>query len=128
VTTGKPAQYVSPEGDYAFRHVKESLFFGFDAIRDERGFEVFMAEPEKALLDFFYLNLPQFSPTDAEVFSESYRFLGQEILQPRRLAEYASRFASKKLQQITQLFIKTYFTRKAHARRHSKASVAGSAA
>jgi len=115
VTTGKPAQFVSPEGSYVFRHVKATLFFGFETIREARGFEVLMAEPEKALLDFFYFNLPQFSPTDGDIFAESYRFMGHEILQPKRLAEYACRFASSKLQRVVQLFIKVHLARKVRA-------------
>jgi hypothetical protein len=115
VTTGKPAQYVSSEGTYVFRHVKQSLFFGFEAVRDERGFETLMARPEKALLDFFYLNLAQFSPTDDKVFRESCRFAGLEAVQPKRLNEYSARFESGKLQQVVKLFVKSHFRGKAHA-------------
>ena len=115
VTSGKPAQFATPEGTFVFRHVKQSLFFGFDSIRDERGFEVLMAEPEKALLDFFYLNLAQFSPNDGKVFTESYRFSAEENLKPQRLAEYAARFASTKLQRVAELFIKTHLSRKKRA-------------
>ncbi|MDZ7292708.1 MAG: hypothetical protein ONB44_06680 [candidate division KSB1 bacterium] len=105
VTTGKPVQYDTPEGTYSFRHLKKSLFFGFDTIRDEAGFAVMMAAPEKALLDFFYLNLATFSPNDGGIFTESYRISGHEILRPERLIEYAVRFTSKKLQRVAQLFI-----------------------
>lgn len=109
VTTAKPAQFISIEGTYMFRHVKQSLFFGFEAVRDESGFETLMASPEKALLDFFYLNLAQFSPTDDKIFRESYRFAGFEAMQPKRLNEYAARFESEKLQQVVKLFIKSHF-------------------
>jgi len=115
VTTGKPAQHVSPEGTFTFRHVKQSLFFGFDAIRDERGFEVFLASPEKALLDFLYLNLAQFSTTDSDIFSESYRFNGRDVLRPARLQEMAARFESARLQRVVNLFIKRHFSGKKRA-------------
>jgi predicted transcriptional regulator of viral defense system len=61
VTTGKPMLYDTPEGSFSYRHIKKSLFFGFETMRDERGFEILIAEPEKALLDFIYLNLAKFS-------------------------------------------------------------------
>ena len=115
VTTSKPAQYVSSEGTYIYRHVKKSLFFGFDQVHEEHGFEVLMAGPEKALLDFFYLNLAQFSSTDGSIFNESYRFAGLDVLQPKRLSEYTARFESAKLKNVVNLFIKTHFSRKVHA-------------
>jgi predicted transcriptional regulator of viral defense system len=115
VTTGKPAKYISPEGTYAFRHVKKSLFFGFEAIRDERGFEIFLATPEKALLDFLYLNLARFTPDDGDVFSESYRFNGHEVLRPTRLKELAIRFESEKLLRVVNLFTQRHFFGKKRA-------------
>jgi predicted transcriptional regulator of viral defense system len=115
VTTGKPAQYLSSEGAYVFRHVKQSLFFGFDTIRDERGFKVLLAEPEKAMLDFFYLNLAQFSSTDKNIFIESYRFAGYEVLRPQRLTDYAARFESSKLERVVQLFVDAHLSKKARA-------------
>ena len=115
VTSGKPVQFATPEGTFVFRHVKQSLFFGFESIRDVRGFEVLMAEPEKALLDFFYLNLAQFSSGDEKIFSESYRFEAGENLKPQRLTEYAARFDSAKLLRVVELFIKKYFHRKKRA-------------
>lgn len=115
VTTGKPAQHSSVEGTFTFRHVKPSLLFGFEAIRDERGFEIFIASPEKALLDFLYLNLSRFAPTDGAIFSESYRFNAREVLRPTRLKAMAARFESAKLQRVVNLFIKLHFSGKKHA-------------
>lgn len=108
VTTAKPAQYVSTEGAFAFRHVKPELFFGFTALRDENGFDILIAEPEKALLDFFYFNLPQFSEGDRGIFAESYRIAGEEILRPGLLEQYAARFSSKKLRRVARLFLETH--------------------
>jgi predicted transcriptional regulator of viral defense system len=125
VTTAKPVQYSTPEGTYTFRHLQRFLFFGFGTIRDERGFNVMIAEPEKALLDFIYLNLAQFSTSDRRVFTESYRFAGHEVLRPERLTEYATRFGSKKLQRVVQLFIETHLSQGAHARSNSETAIAG---
>ncbi len=115
VTTAKPVQHVSAEGVFTFRHVQPALFFGFKTIRDERGFEVLIAEPEKALLDFIYLNPLQFPRDDAEVFAQSYRLSAEGILHRRRLMDYAARFSSKKLQRVAQLFVKTYLSEGVHA-------------
>jgi len=115
VTTGKPAQHSSAEGTFSFRHVKHSLLFGFEAVRDERGFEILLASPEKALLDFLYLNLSRFAPTAGEVFSESYRFNARDVLRSARLKEMAARFESAKLQRVVNLFIKRHFSGKKRA-------------
>lgn len=115
VTTGKTSRHISPEGMFVFRHVKRSLFFGFDAVRDERGFETLLASPEKALLDFLYLNQARFSPTDSDIFVESYRFNGREVIRPARLRALAIHFESEKLEQIVKLFIKQHLLGKARA-------------
>ncbi|MCG3153692.1 MAG: hypothetical protein DKINENOH_00282 [bacterium] len=115
VATGKPAQYVSPEGTFAFRHVKPELFFGFTALRDESGFDILIAEPEKALLDFFYFNLPQFAEGDSGIFAESYRIAGEGILRPGLLEQYAARFSSKKLRRVAHLFSETHLAGGVHA-------------
>jgi hypothetical protein len=54
VTTGEPASFSSKAVSITFRHIKPSLYWGFQARRTLYGtFNV--AEPEKALLDWLYL-------------------------------------------------------------------------
>ncbi len=115
VTTTRPARYETPEGVFSFRSIKASLFFGFETIKDERGYDIFMAEPEKALLDFFYLNMRLFSPEDPHIFSASYRFSADQSLQIERLQNYTARFGSPKLQKIVELFIDEILIEAAHA-------------
>lgn len=115
VTTGKPGQHRSAEGSFTFRHVKPSLLFGFETRRDERGYEFFLAGPEKALLDFFYLNLSRFAPDDDEVFSESYRLNARDVVRPARLKEMAVRFESAKLERVVNLFLQRHFSVKKRA-------------
>ena len=74
-----------------------------------------MAAPEKALLDFMYLNLSRFSRSDSSIFSESYRFSGDETLRPEQLRKYAVHFGSKKLLQVAELFIKSHLLEGTHA-------------
>ena len=54
-TTKKTAAFQTPLGDFIYRSLKPELFFGYTPIlfQDQH---YLMAEPEKALLDFFYLN------------------------------------------------------------------------
>jgi predicted transcriptional regulator of viral defense system len=44
--------YKTPVGVYSIHHINPSLFSGFDSIGEHA---IHMAEPEKALFDFFYL-------------------------------------------------------------------------
>lgn len=115
VTTGKPARYSNPEGTFTFRHIKSLLFFGFESIRDRDGLPVFIANPEKALLDFFYLNLSVFSTSDNNIFTGSYRFSNHEILNPKKLKDFAVHFRSKKLLKVTELYIKEILSGEVHA-------------
>ncbi len=54
VTTGRPLVIDSPLGRIRYRHVKKIAFFGYQ--RKENGMQhAYLATPEKALLDLFYL-------------------------------------------------------------------------
>lgn len=54
VTTGEPASFSSRRVSITFRHIKPSLYWGFQARKTLYG-TYNAAEPEKALLDWFYL-------------------------------------------------------------------------
>ncbi len=54
VTTNKTRDFATPLGDFRYKHVKPALFFGYYPVAPERG-NFLIAEPEKALLDNFYL-------------------------------------------------------------------------
>jgi DNA-binding Lrp family transcriptional regulator len=54
VTTGEPASFTSRTVSIAFRHIKPALYWGFQTRKTLYG-TYNLAEPEKALLDWFYL-------------------------------------------------------------------------
>ena len=54
VTTKRPGKFVSKAGTFYYRHIKSSLFWGYDSVTVNKQ-TAFIASPEKALLDFFYL-------------------------------------------------------------------------
>jgi hypothetical protein len=78
------------------------LFTGFKAEQDESGLTFYMAEPEKAIVDFIYLNQPLFKGTIKDVFRDSLRFQHLNILNKEKLLKYAALFSSKKVFKITQ--------------------------
>jgi predicted transcriptional regulator of viral defense system len=102
VTTKKTAKFTNSFGTFIYQHLKTNLFFGFKEIEDENGFPVFIAEPEKALLDFIYLNLQDFKGKSEDVFVLSYRFQNLDILKKRKLIDFAERFENKELFKVVE--------------------------
>jgi predicted transcriptional regulator of viral defense system len=102
ITTKKTAKFTNPFGTFIYQHVKTDLFFGFTEIEDENGFPVFIAEPEKAILDFIYLNLQEFKGKGKDVFSLSYRFQNLDILKKKRLMDYARRYRNKGVYDVVK--------------------------
>lgn len=54
VTTKRPGKFITKLGTFDYKHIKETLFWGYQAVTAKKQ-TAFMALPEKALLDFFYL-------------------------------------------------------------------------
>jgi predicted transcriptional regulator of viral defense system len=102
VTTKKTAKFTNPFGTFIYQHLKTNLFFGFKEIEDENGFPVLIAEPEKAVLDFIYLNLEDFKSKDDDVFSLSYRFQNLDILRKRKLIDFAKKFGNKEILDVVE--------------------------
>ncbi|HVR25151.1 MAG TPA: hypothetical protein VMU26_17735 [Candidatus Polarisedimenticolia bacterium] len=84
VTTGEPASFSSETVSITFRHIKPSLYWGFQARRTLYG-TYNVAEPEKALLDWFYLQRKR----GAEPITEEFDF---RKLDREKLLLYAPKY------------------------------------
>jgi len=104
VTSRKTAQFKNELGVFTYQHIKPAGLRGFKALKDESGPLFFIAEPEKAVVDFLYLNLAKFKPLDMDIFENSYRFQNTEGLKERNIMHFARLFNSKKLAKIAGLF------------------------
>lgn len=85
-------------GLFSYRHLKKELFFGYRKI-SENGQIYLIAEPEKALFDYLYLNSPKIkTPEDIEEL----RFNEVEIekLDKTKLQKYAEIANNKNLQKL----------------------------
>lgn len=82
-------------GRFHYRSVKPELFFGYDIVKDS-GITYKIADFEKAILDFLYLNPGYEAQKD---FSELRfnREIFWENINEQRLNKYLCRFAQKKL-------------------------------
>lgn len=102
VTTRKTQTFQNEEGLFSYRHLKQDAYFGFRLMRDESGFPYFMAEPEKALLDYLYLNLGSIKVGDTDYFRVSLRLQNRSALNMRKIKSYAKRYGVKKLTAILE--------------------------
>ena len=55
ITTKNTAGYDTFSGHFEYRHIKPVLFFGYKLVQ-ERDYTIKIAEPEKVILDYFYLH------------------------------------------------------------------------
>lgn len=95
VTTRRPGAWETSLGQFVFRHMKIDLFFGYVSVEVATGQQAFVAHPEKALLDLIHLTPNGDQPT----FLQELRLQNLERLDQQRLAYFAERTNSAKLQR-----------------------------
>lgn len=91
----KTARFKTPIAEFSYRRIKPALLFGY-CLENQNGQKYKIAEMEKALLDYLYLN-PQIARK--EDFYE-WRFNSQEFLAKvdmLKLNKYAKAFYNKRL-------------------------------
>jgi predicted transcriptional regulator of viral defense system len=106
VTTLKTDQVTNFLGNFNYRHMKPDLFFGYRLI-EAYGHHVRMAEPEKLILDFLYLN-PKLQNADD---FESLRIdaIGfHDLVRGQKLQEYLSLFRNKALEKRVRTFLNIF--------------------
>ncbi len=85
-------------GHFIYRHVKKSLFWGYKTVPTDNGFYL-LAEPEKALLDYFYLNLKKInSMADIDAIRLNRDRLRRHV-DEKRFRKYLAAFGGKKLER-----------------------------
>jgi len=109
VTTKKTKIFKNLLGSFEYRSIKENLFFGFKKEIDNNQ-EFFVALPEKALLDYFYLN-SHFQGNFSEL--ESLRLQNLEALNTELLETYGLKY-NKRIRKIAEVLIE--FVKKEKAR------------
>lgn len=112
VTTKKTKIFKNLVGSFEYRSIKEDLFFGFKKEIDNNQ-EFFIALPEKALLDFFYLN-NHFQGDFSEL--ESLRLQNLEVLNIKLLETYGLKY-NKRIRKIAEVLIEFVKKEKGRYRR-----------
>lgn len=85
-------------GRFIYRHIKSTLFWGYKPVETRHGIYLF-AEPEKAVLDYLYLNL---AVINSQADLESMRFNRDQLkqhLNKQKFRKYLDAFKMQKLEK-----------------------------
>jgi predicted transcriptional regulator of viral defense system len=102
VTTQRPGRWTTPVGHYEFRHIKLPLFTGYQRLEVIQGQWVYLARPEKALLDLAYL----FPGADDPAYLQELRLQNLYQIDTDRLWEFATKANSPKLLRVAEQVVK----------------------
>lgn len=105
VTPKKTQVFSNAFGKFGYRSIRKEWFFGFVSAKDEFGFDVLIATPEKSLLDYFYLKAPPYVKAKS-YFDESLRIQNVEQLNIDKLQQMAKKMNSAKVYRIVKAFLK----------------------
>jgi predicted transcriptional regulator of viral defense system len=101
VTTGRPGRHETALGHFIYRHLSPNLFWGYREVKLGEEGSAYVALPEKALLDLFYLTSGRVSTS----FVRELR-LAPDVLDPRNLQDFAKRAAKPKLIRAAGLTVR----------------------
>lgn len=105
VSTKKTNIFNNSIGSFSYRHIKESLFWGYHFISNSNQ-KVLIADAEKAILDYIYLHFELKTENDfKELRINSNSF--NENINLDKLDKYLSKFKNKKLNKRLEVFLKT---------------------
>ena len=104
-TTLKTHKFTTSLGAFTYRHLKPELMFGYRLV-EVVGQRFKMAEPEKVLLDYMYLNTELQSANDFESLRINQAEL-RTLLNESRLIEYLALFENKALEKRVNTFRNT---------------------
>lgn len=101
VSPRPPQTFENPFGVFEYRNIKQECFFGYQKVAQGSG-GMFVAEPEKALLDHWHLTPGEW---DGERLEEM-RYQHVERVDGSRLQAYAKRFQSPRLERAAACWLR----------------------
>ena len=103
VSSAKTFAFKTPVGEFSYRRIKPELMFGYRLENfNDRSCKI--AEIEKAVLDYLYLNPAIIKEDDfAEWRFNRHEFLARADM--KKFHEYASRFKNKRFENRVKLFL-----------------------
>lgn len=106
ITTRKTTSYTTSVGTFDYHSLKPDLFFGYAILRNSN-LPVMMAEMEKAILDYLYLNASLRSAEDIEQLRFNYIELHNN-LNWKKFENYQLTFESKTLDKKVKILKKQF--------------------
>lgn len=105
-TTRNTANYETAIGNFTYKHLQSVLFFGYKLIQGD-GVMIKIAEPEKVILDYFYMNkLNSIAEMEEMRFNE---IQVKEIIDFKKMENYQMVFDSRILDKRVRLFKKVIY-------------------
>jgi predicted transcriptional regulator of viral defense system len=104
VSSRKTNHFVTDFGEFIYQHIKPQLIFGYRLV-SYRGHKFKIAEPEKAILDYFYLH----AHLNMEDDFSGLRINGEEFkeqIDMDKLQRYLAAFDNKRLEKRINRFLK----------------------
>jgi len=95
ISTRKTNNYKTAAGVFNYRNMKPAFYFGYHILHKDK-LPVLVAEPEKALLDYLYLNSSLNAIKDMKALRLNYEEVGR-VVDRNKLIDYAKLFKSKTL-------------------------------
>lgn len=105
VTTKKTNKFKTPVGNFSYQKIKREAFGGFETKKQNR-VSFNLALPEKALVDFFYLNRNILNGAKDQF--KGYRFNEDFKYDKSRMMLFAKKYENKKVLFLTQKFVEYY--------------------
>lgn len=105
VSTKKTAHFETPIGNFSYRGIKSSLYWGYRLVDFGRQ-KILLAEPEKAILDYLYIHPNLKTPHDfSGMRINNDEFRAQINLE--KFYKYLEAFGNKTLTKRVRLFLTT---------------------
>lgn len=103
ITTKTTRSFKNKFGNFTFRNVKENMFFGYTKI-EENGQVYLIAEPEKALIDYIYLNMKKIKNQDDVNELRLNEFAIKDI-DVKKIRKYADVVNNKRFMKILNIIL-----------------------
>ena len=104
VCTKKTMEYQTAIGNFIYQHIKPSIYFGYKLTEYDREHSIIIAEPEKALLDYFYLN-PQISSYEDFIETRINQDEFDNQINLNNFKKYLKNFGNKSLAKRMEVFM-----------------------
>ena len=102
VSSRRPCTYETTLATFLYRKTKPALFFGYELV-ESQGKRFKIASPEKAILDYFYINPHLNSPSDFNSLRIDVSSF-EEWISEEKMYYFLKKFSQKKLSKRIHLF------------------------